>query len=100
MGAHGAGVNKIRESLGVKVDFSDDHDEKEKEVGKKKKVAAGQKVKVKVGMFGQLVGKVSLKLDITRSPVVRRTSRRPSGASFPRPRDSYVPFQPPLIDSC
>lgn len=48
MGAHGAGVNRIRDSLGVRVDFFDDHDDKEKEVGKKKKAVTGQKVKVKV----------------------------------------------------
>lgn len=48
VGAQGAGVNKIRDTLGVKVDFSDDHDDKEKDAGKKKKSAAGQKVKVKV----------------------------------------------------
>lgn len=48
MGAHGAGVNRIRDSLGVKVDFFDDHDDKEKEASKKKKPAAGQRVKVKV----------------------------------------------------
>ncbi|KAI0930260.1 hypothetical protein AcV5_007021 [Taiwanofungus camphoratus] len=47
VGAHGAGVNRLRDSLGVKIDFSDDADEKEKEVGKKKK-PAHQKSKVKI----------------------------------------------------
>ena len=52
MGAHGAGVNKIRDSLGVKVDFFDDHeDNKDKEVVKKKKAPTGQKAKVKVWLF-------------------------------------------------
>ncbi|KIK92825.1 hypothetical protein PAXRUDRAFT_829588 [Paxillus rubicundulus Ve08.2h10] len=37
VGAHGVGVNKLREQLGVKVDVSDDIEEKEKESGKKKK---------------------------------------------------------------
>ncbi|KIJ18943.1 hypothetical protein PAXINDRAFT_166858 [Paxillus involutus ATCC 200175] len=37
VGAHGVGVNRLREQLGVKVDVSDDIEEKEKESGKKKK---------------------------------------------------------------
>ena len=48
MGAHGAGVNRIRDALGVKVDFSDDHEDKDKDAAKRKKVPTGQKVKVKV----------------------------------------------------
>ncbi|KAG1848042.1 hypothetical protein DFJ58DRAFT_890873, partial [Suillus subalutaceus] len=44
----GSGVNKLRDALGVKVDFSDEADEKEKEAGKKKKKAVHQKSKVKV----------------------------------------------------
>ncbi|KAJ6499100.1 hypothetical protein C8R45DRAFT_981094 [Mycena sanguinolenta] len=49
VGAQGAGVNKLRDQLGVKVDVSDEVDEKEKEVsGKKKKTAAHQKSKVKI----------------------------------------------------
>ena len=51
VGAQGAGVNKIRDTLGVKVDFSDDHDDKEKDAGKKKKPVAGQKAKVKVRLI-------------------------------------------------
>ncbi|GLB37618.1 putative K homology RNA-binding domain containing protein [Lyophyllum shimeji] len=47
VGAGGAGINKHREQLGVKVDVSDDVDEKEKEGGKKKK-AVHQKSKVKI----------------------------------------------------
>ncbi|EPQ57388.1 hypothetical protein GLOTRDRAFT_58711 [Gloeophyllum trabeum ATCC 11539] len=46
VGAGGAGVNRIRDLLGVKVDFNDEADEKEKE-GKKKK-AAHSKAKVKI----------------------------------------------------
>ncbi|KIM45268.1 hypothetical protein M413DRAFT_65984 [Hebeloma cylindrosporum] len=38
VGSQGSGVNKLRDQLGVKVDVSDDVDEKEKEGGKKKKV--------------------------------------------------------------
>ncbi|KAF8844641.1 hypothetical protein BDN67DRAFT_962561 [Paxillus ammoniavirescens] len=37
VGAHGVGVNRLREQLGVKVDVSDDIEEKEKESSKKKK---------------------------------------------------------------
>jgi predicted PilT family ATPase len=37
VGAQGSGVNKLRDQLGVKVDVSDDTDEKEREAGKKKK---------------------------------------------------------------
>lgn len=40
-------MNKLRDQLGVKVDVSDDVDEKEKEGGKKKK-AVHQKSRVKV----------------------------------------------------
>ncbi|KAG5648617.1 hypothetical protein DXG03_003228 [Asterophora parasitica] len=47
VGAQGAGVNKLRDQLGVKVDVSDEVDEKEKEGGKKKK-AVHQKSKVKI----------------------------------------------------
>ncbi|KAG2146037.1 uncharacterized protein EDB93DRAFT_1287176 [Suillus bovinus] len=47
VGTQGSGVNKLRDTLGVKVDFSDEADEKEKETGKKKK-AVHQKSKVKI----------------------------------------------------
>lgn len=47
VGSQGAGVNRLRDQLGVKVDVSDDVDEKEKETGKKKK-AVQQKSRVKV----------------------------------------------------
>ncbi len=46
VGSHGSGVNKLRESLGVKIDFSDDGDET-KDTGKKKK-GVGLKSKVTV----------------------------------------------------
>jgi predicted PilT family ATPase len=47
VGAHGAGINKLRDQLGVKVDVSDDVDERERESNKKKK-AVHQKSRVKV----------------------------------------------------
>ncbi|KAJ6596649.1 SCP160 protein [Mycena sp. CBHHK59/15] len=47
VGAQGAGVNKLRDQLGVKVDVSDEADDKEKETSKKKK-ATHQKSKVKI----------------------------------------------------
>jgi len=47
VGAHGAGINKLREQLGVKVDVSDDVDDKEIVVGKRKKIVH-QKSKIKV----------------------------------------------------
>ena len=47
VGAHGAGINKLRDQLGVKVDVSDDVDERERESNKKKKVVH-QKSRVKV----------------------------------------------------
>ncbi|KAH7925953.1 hypothetical protein BV22DRAFT_1064054 [Leucogyrophana mollusca] len=47
VGAQGAGVNKLRDVLGVKVDVSDDADDKDKEVFKKKKTTH-QKSKVKI----------------------------------------------------
>jgi hypothetical protein len=43
-------VNKLRDQLGVKIDVSDDVDEKEKEGGKKRK-AVHQKSKVKVSVW-------------------------------------------------
>ncbi|CAL1707288.1 unnamed protein product [Somion occarium] len=46
VGAQGAGVNKLRDLLGVKIDFSTDPDEKEEKTSKKKK-AVHQKAKVK-----------------------------------------------------
>ncbi|KAI0675294.1 hypothetical protein C8Q78DRAFT_1075590 [Trametes maxima] len=48
VGAGGAGVNKLRDTLGVKIDFSDEGEEKEKEVSKKKKGAVHQKSRVKI----------------------------------------------------
>ncbi|KAL1939803.1 hypothetical protein VTO73DRAFT_9503 [Trametes versicolor] len=47
VGAGGAGVNKLRDTLGVKIDFSDEGEEKEKEVTKKKK-GVHQKSRVKI----------------------------------------------------
>ncbi|KAL4252818.1 K Homology domain-containing protein [Abortiporus biennis] len=47
VGAHGAGVNKLRDSLGVKIDFADEPEEREEKSSKKKK-AVHQKVKVKI----------------------------------------------------
>ncbi|ESK96594.1 hypothetical protein Moror_6814 [Moniliophthora roreri MCA 2997] len=46
VGAQGAGINKLRDQLGVKVDVSDDIDEKPE--GMKKKKAAHQKSKVTI----------------------------------------------------
>ncbi|KAJ7188034.1 hypothetical protein C8R46DRAFT_1053419 [Mycena filopes] len=48
VGAQGAGVNKLRDQLGVRVDVSDEVDEKEKEVSGKKKKAVHQRSKVKI----------------------------------------------------
>ncbi|KAG6885973.1 hypothetical protein C0993_006900 [Termitomyces sp. T159_Od127] len=45
VGALGAGINKLREQLGVRVDVSDEVDEKEKE---KKKKAVHQKSRIKI----------------------------------------------------
>lgn len=47
MGAQGTGINKLRDQLGVKVDVTDDFDDKEMVIGKKKKVVH-QKCRVKV----------------------------------------------------
>lgn len=46
VGSGGAGVNRLRDQLGVKLDFNDDSDEKE--AGKKKKA---QKTHVKVRLI-------------------------------------------------
>ncbi|KAI0663525.1 hypothetical protein C8Q70DRAFT_363295 [Cubamyces menziesii] len=55
VGAGGAGVNKLRDTLGVKIDFSDEGEDREKEKesvvgagGKKKKAVAHQKSRVKI----------------------------------------------------
>ncbi|KAL0577627.1 hypothetical protein V5O48_004352 [Marasmius crinis-equi] len=48
VGAAGAGINKLRDQLGVKVDVSDDFDDKEKDISKKKKTAPHQKSKVTI----------------------------------------------------
>lgn len=48
VGSGGAGVNKLRDQLGVKVDVSDEVDEKEKESGKKSKKVAHSKSKIKI----------------------------------------------------
>jgi polyribonucleotide nucleotidyltransferase len=45
VGSQGSSVNKLRDSLGVRIDFSDDVDDKD--VGKRRK-AATQKSKVTV----------------------------------------------------
>ncbi|TCD71269.1 hypothetical protein EIP91_011748 [Steccherinum ochraceum] len=46
VGAQGAGVNRLRDSLGVKIDFQDEVDDKDEKTKKKK--GTHQKVKVKV----------------------------------------------------
>ena len=48
VGSHGTAVNKIRDALGVKIDFSQEAEDKEKESSKKKKTAQTVKAKVKV----------------------------------------------------
>ena len=47
VGAQGAGINRLREQLAVKIDVFDEVDDKEKEGGKKKK-AVHQKTRFKV----------------------------------------------------
>jgi len=47
VGAQGSGLNRLRDALGVKVDVSDDAEEKEKEAGRRKKTVH-QKSKFKV----------------------------------------------------
>jgi hypothetical protein len=48
VGAQGSGLNKLREQLNVKVDISDDFDDKDKETSKKKKSSTQQKSKITV----------------------------------------------------
>ncbi|KAL5507527.1 hypothetical protein ACEPAH_6983 [Sanghuangporus vaninii] len=47
VGSHGSAINKLRETLGVKIDFFDEVEEKEKDASKKKK-GTTQKAKVKI----------------------------------------------------
>jgi polyribonucleotide nucleotidyltransferase len=85
VGAQGAGVNKLRDQLGVKVDVSDDFDEKESS-GKKKKVAH-QKSKVKASSF-TLRSVCQGCFDwSSRSPVGRRMSRRLRSESWLKLKD-------------
>jgi polyribonucleotide nucleotidyltransferase len=64
VGAQGSGINRLREALGVKVDVSDEADEKE--AGKRKKVIH-QKSKIKViallTFFPLLVSHCNRKID-------------------------------------
>ena len=77
VGAQGSGINKLRDQLGVKVDVSDDVDEKEKEVGKKKK-ALHQKSKVKVRIsYCEVLYLLFTVID--RLLAVRKMSRRLKG---------------------
>lgn len=48
VGSQGAGINKLRDQLGVKVDVSDDVDEKDRDAAGKKKKVVHQKSRVKV----------------------------------------------------
>lgn len=55
VGAQGGSVKKLRDQLGVRVDVSDEAEEKEKESAKKKK-PVHQKSKIKVGHCIQVEG--------------------------------------------
>ncbi|KAL0068793.1 hypothetical protein AAF712_004122 [Marasmius tenuissimus] len=48
VGAAGAGINKLRDQLGVKVDVSDDVEDKDRESARKKKTGTHQKSKVTI----------------------------------------------------
>ncbi|PPR02413.1 hypothetical protein CVT26_011381 [Gymnopilus dilepis] len=48
VGSQGAGVNKLRDQLGVKVDVSDNVEDKEKETGKKKKALVHSRSTIKI----------------------------------------------------
>jgi len=81
VGSQGSGVNRLREILGVKIDFSDDSDDT-KDAGKKRKGAAP---KSKITVRKSLPGAKKKKLiHRGRLSVARKTSRRPSVASFLR----------------
>lgn len=55
VGAQGVGINKLRDQLGVRVDLSDEVEEKEKDNTKKKK-SVHQRSRVKVGHYTPVVG--------------------------------------------
>ncbi|KAJ3555402.1 hypothetical protein NM688_g2599 [Phlebia brevispora] len=48
VGSQGSNINKLRDSLGVKIDFIDEYDDKDKDASVKKKKAVHQKAKVKI----------------------------------------------------
>lgn len=48
VGTQGAGINKLRDQLGVKIDLYDEHEDKDKDFSKKKKTPANRSVKVKI----------------------------------------------------
>jgi hypothetical protein len=80
VGSQGSGVNKLRESLGVKIDFLDDGDDA-KDAGKKRK-GASQKSKITVRK--SLPADSNKLICWVRLSVARKTLRRPSAALFLR----------------
>lgn len=78
-------MNKLRDQLGVKVDLSDDVDEKEKEGGKKRK-AVHQKSKVKVSVCGVIFDSrlINCLLCIDYRPKGKRRGGEKTGLSSTR----------------
>ena len=80
VGSQGSGVNKLREILGVKIDFSDDGDDT-KEAGKKRK---GATQKSKITVRKNWPGAKKKLIHRGRLSVARKTLRRLSVALFLR----------------
>jgi predicted PilT family ATPase len=80
VGAHGTGINRLRDQLGVKVDVSDDVEERERESNKKKK-AVHQKSRVKVLLSSTFF---VLVFTLTRLLDEKRTLRKLRSEFLPR----------------
>jgi predicted PilT family ATPase len=80
VGAQGTGINKLRDQLGVKVDVSDDVDEKE---GNKRKKVGHQKSRVKVLPSFEYTS-LSMFLLENRLLDEKRTSRKLRSESKPK----------------
>jgi predicted PilT family ATPase len=83
VGAQGSGINKLRDQLGVKVDVSDEADEKDKEWTNKKKKTTTVHQKSRVKVSNTCFHPSFLESNpLRRSLVVRKTLKRPRGASW------------------
>ncbi|KAG1804313.1 uncharacterized protein BJ212DRAFT_1545638 [Suillus subaureus] len=84
----GSGVNKLCDALGVKIDFSDEANEKEKEAGKKK-VAVHQKSKVKITGCKENVEEAKKQILSQVERILLHHGDKPFDLSFPPVHGAY-----------